>query len=348
MASRPMPTRIDMLNVICFHIHQKHITPAAKFLESIPSRMTFTKNMLDLNLLPVFEAMLVEQNVTAAASHVGLTQSAMSNALGRLRQHFDDPLFVKTRTGMLPTPRAQELAGPLKQALALIRAAAEERERFDPKASGRTFRLYMTDVGEMRFLPGLMEHLRSTGASVKIETSQIQVEELADRMTLGEIDLALGYLPEVSRAIDRLPLFDEHYVCVTRDDGTANKLTRERFLSSPHVAIESMGSGHAMFERVLQQEGIALNVALRVPHFVVIPMIVAQTDLVVTLPSRVAEQIAKPMNLRVHPLPFKFPKFEVSLYWHPRFASDPPIAWLRGEMARLYQERPYVARSGKG
>lgn len=293
--------------------------------------------MLDLNLLPVFEAILIEQNVTAAASHVGLTQSAMSNALGRLRQHFGDPLFVKTRTGMLPTPRALELAGPLKQALALIRASAEATERFDPNSSGRTFRLYMTDVGEMRFLPGLMEHLRSTGATVKIETSQIQVDELADRMTLGEIDLALGYLPELSGAIERLPLFDEHYVCVTREDGGANKLTLKRFMSSSHVAIESMGSGHALLERTLQREGISLNVVLRVPHFVVIPMIVAQTDLLVTLPSKVAEQIAKPMNLRIHPLPFKFPEFEVSLFWHPRFASDPPIAWLRGQLAQLYQ-----------
>lgn len=300
--------------------------------------------MLDLNLLPVFEALLVERNVTAAAKHVGLTQSAMSNALGRLRQHFDDPLFVKTRTGMLPTPRAEELAGPLKQALALIRASQDQRERFDPRASGRSFRLYMTDVGEMRFLPGLMEHLRSTGASVKIETLQIQVEELADRMTLGEIDLALGYLPEVSGAIERLPLFDEHYVCVTRDDGAANKLTLKRFISSPHVAIESMGSGHALFERALEREGIVRNVVLRVPHFVVIPMIVARTDLIVTLPSRVAEQIAKPMNLRLHPLPFRFPKFEVSLFWHPRFASDPPVAWLREQLAQLYQERPYAAR----
>lgn len=301
------------------------------------------KPILDLNLLPVFEALLTERNVTAAASHVGLTQSAMSNALGRLRQHFDDPLFVKTRTGMLPTPRAEELAGPLKQALALIRASELQRERFDPQTSGRSFRLYMTDVGEMRFLPGLMEHLRSTGASVKIETLQIQMSELQDRMTLGEIDLALGYLPELSGAIERLPLFDEHYVCVTREDGGANKLTLKRFISSPHVAIESMGSGHALFERALQREGIMRNVALRVPHFVVIPMIVAQTDLIVTLPSSVAERIAKPMNLRIHPLPFKFPKFEVSLFWHPRFASDPPIAWLREQLATLYQEPPYAA-----
>src|SRR6478609_7219988 len=112
--------------------------------------------MIDLNLLPVFEAMLLEENVTAAAARMGLTQSALSNALGRLRTYFEDPLFVKTRQGMLPTPRALELAGPLREAMTLVRAAAQKSEGFDPKTSNRTFRIYMTDVGEMVLLPKLM------------------------------------------------------------------------------------------------------------------------------------------------------------------------------------------------
>ena len=106
-----------------------------------------------------------------------------------------------------------------------------------------------------------------------------------------------------------------------------------------------MGSGHALFEKALQDEGLALDIALRVPHFVVIPMIVEATDLIVTLPSRVAEQIAAPMKLKIHPLPLKFPKFEVSLFWHPRFTNDPPIAWLRDILLTLNQEPPYATRN---
>src|SRR3954447_24492114 len=114
---------------------------------------------LDLNLLLAFEAMLLHRSVTAAAAHVGITQSAMSNAVGRLRRHFEDPLFVHTRTGMLPTPRALELAKPLQQALALVRSTSRRPREFDAAQSRRTFRFHMSDVGEMVFLPGLVRHL---------------------------------------------------------------------------------------------------------------------------------------------------------------------------------------------
>lgn len=302
--------------------------------------------MFDLNLLRVFEAMLVEQNVTAAAAHVGLTQSAMSNALGRLRLQFGDPLFVKTRTGMLPTPRALQLAAPLKEALALVRSSTEELESFDPLTSERVFRLYMTDVGGMRFLPPLMKHLLGMGAKVKVETLQVDVEELSDRMTLGEVDLALGFLPRLTAAIERTSLYNEHYVCLTRvtdaDDGA--KLTLKKFLQARHVAIDSMGSGLQFFDEALERQGIRRDIALRVPHFAVIPMILAETDLVVTLPSRVASGIARAAKVREHQLPFKFASFDVSLFWHPRFASDPPILWLRNLLTRLFQEEPYQAR----
>jgi DNA-binding transcriptional LysR family regulator len=297
--------------------------------------------MLDLNLLLVFEAMLLHQNVTEAAAHIGITQSAMSNALGRLRRHFDESLFVNTRNGMLPTPRALELAKPLQQALALVRAASLKRSDFDPKLSKRTFRFHMTDVGEMVFLPALVKRLDEMAASVRIETTQLTSDEVGAQLESGEIDFAAGYLPTLSRSVSRCPLFREHYVCMTRRShplAKAGALKVRDFLANNHVLIESMGSGHKVIERTLERHGLKADIALRVPHFMVIPMIVAGTDRIVTVPSRVAKMFSTLMRVRVHALPVRIPAFDVSLFWHPRFADDPGIRWMRRVMVELFQE----------
>lgn len=299
--------------------------------------------MLDLNLLPVFEAMLLDKNVTAAAARMGLTQSALSNALGRLRIYFEDPLFVKTHQGMLPTPRALELAQPLRDAMTLVRMAAQKNKGFDPSTSNRTFRLCMTDVGEMVLLPTLMKHLRDKGLSIQIETAQLDSDEVAERLASGEIDFAIGYLPNLGKAIATASLFREHYVCMTRKDYNGHgteKLTLKKFLAASHVLIASMGSGHQIIERTLDARGFKRNVALRVPHFLVIPKIIADTDLVVTVPARVAETFADQTAVRVHALPVAIPSFDVSLFWHPRFVNDPPIAWFHALMLQLFRQAP--------
>lgn len=297
--------------------------------------------MLDLNLIPVFEAMLLEKNVTAAAVRMGLTQSALSNALGRLRHYFDDPLFVKTRDGMLPTPRALELAEPLREAMTLVRAAAQKVAAFDPSTSNRTFRLYMTDVGEMVLLPALMQYLRNNKISVQIETAQLDSDQISEHLVSGEIDFAVGYLSDLGRTIANAVLFREHYVCLTRKAHEADigsKLTQKKFLAASHVLISSMGSGHKIIEHTLDQRGFKRDVALRVPHFLVIPKIIADTDLVVTVPSRVASAFADQTELQVHPLPISIPSFDVSLFWHPRFENDPAISWFRSLLIQLFQE----------
>ena len=305
--------------------------------------------MLDLNLLLVFEAMLLHQNVTAAAAHNGLTQSAMSNALGRLRRYFDDPLFVNTGGGMLPTPRALELARPLRQALDLVRASTQKERAFDPTASKRTFRFHMTDAGEMVFLPALVQRLDEMGATVRIETAQLSADEIAVQLESGEIDFAAGYLPNLPKSVAVARLFREHYVCMMRrahplaHDGT---LPLKDYLAASHVFIESMGSGHKNIERTLAAQGLKRDVSLRVPHFVVVPMIVASTDRIVTAPTRVTNVFSTLVKVRVCPVPVKFPSFDVSLFWHTRFDADPGIRWMRGVMIELFQEghRPRSAR----
>jgi DNA-binding transcriptional LysR family regulator len=304
----------------------------------------------DLNLLLVFEAMFRHGSVTRAAAQIGLTQSAMSSALGRLRKQFGDPLFVNTRSGMLPTPRALELAPPLTEALAMVRGAMGSRAAFEPRSSTRNLRVYMSDVGEMVLLPRLMRHLHVHAPAMQLETAQLPAAELAVRLETGDIDLAVGYLPQLPDKIRRARLFEEHYVCMTRPDhplGRSAPLTLKEFLGARHVLIASMGSGHQQLERTLAERGVHENVALRVPHFVVVPVIVAGTDLVVSLPSRVAGASARLVKVKVHPLPIPIPSFDVSLYWHERVENDPANLWLRKAMSELFGDRPERKKSAK-
>ena len=297
--------------------------------------------MFDLNLLLAFEAMFLHRNVTSAAATVGITQSAMSGALARLRHQFDDPLFVNTRGAMLPTPRAVELARPFRQALRLVRASTTDSKGFDPRTSTRTFRFQMSDVAEMVFLPRLVKRLDQIEATVKLETVQLTAAQISEGLESGDIDFATAYLPSLARSIERAPLFREHYVCMTRRSYTGGRpLTLEKFLAGKHVLIESMGSGHKIIERTLKRRGLKREVSLRVPHFVVIPMIVADTDRIVTAPSRVASAFATLANVQVHPLPIRIPSFDVSLLWHARFAEDPAIRWMRNAMVDLFRETP--------
>ena len=286
----------------------------------------------------MFEALLRHGNVTRAAAHMGLTQSAMSSALGRLRQQLGDPLFVNTRAGMLPTPRALELAPSLTDALTMVRSALGEREAFDPRRTTRSLRVYMTDVGETVLLPALMRHLHQHGPAIRLETAQLPAAELAVRMETGDIDLAVGYVPQLRDKIRRERLFEEHYVCMTRPDRRGG-LTLKEFVSARHVLISSMGSGHQQLERALAEHGVEQNVALRVHHFVVVPLIVADTDLIVSLPRHVADVWSRLVKVKVHPLPIKIPSFDVSLYWHPRVENDAANRWLREALQQLFGDQ---------
>ncbi len=296
---------------------------------------------LDLNLLRVFDAIATEGSVTVAGERIGLSQPAMSNALSRLRQLFDDPLFVRTPRGMRPTPFAQQLALPVREALRLIQGALQQHAGFDARTSGNTFRLFMSDIGEMVFLPGLLERIKHDAPGVKIEVVRIPIKEVHTALEAGEIDLAVGFLPGLTTGMRAQPLFREHYVCMLRADHPliGAKLSRKQFCEAAHVLVSYAGTGHQVIEETFLAEGLNERIAVRVPHFLVVPMILARTDLLVTVPSRVAAVFALLGNFKVLGLPVAMPSFEVRLHWHERFHQDPANCWLRQVMTELYAEQ---------
>ncbi|HUX25206.1 MAG TPA: LysR family transcriptional regulator [Burkholderiales bacterium] len=295
---------------------------------------------LDLNLLRAFDAIATAGSVTVAGARIGLSQPAMSNALARLRELFGDPLFVRTPRGMRPTPFAQQLAQPVREALRLIQGALQQHAGFDPRSSANTFSFSMTDIGEMVFLPGLLERVKRDAPGVRIAVVRLPIKDVHAALEAGEIDLAVGFLPGLTTGVLRQPLFHEHYVCMMRADHplAAAKIGAKQFRAAAHVLVSYAGTGHQVIEETFIKEGLDGRIAARVPDFLVVPMILERTDLIVTLPSRVAAVFARLGKFKVLKLPVDVPSFEVRLHWHQRFDQDPANRWLREVMAELYAE----------
>ncbi len=293
---------------------------------------------LDLNLLRVLDAVLREGGVTAAAARLGLTQPAVSNALARLRRVFGDPLFVRSAAGMDATPFARDLAEPVRQALALLESALAHGPGFDPGTSMRAFRFYMSDLGQVEFLPPLVERVQRKAPGVRLEAVAADLEHIAAALGSGALDLAVGFLPALGPPVERRALFRDPYVCLMRSGHPAaeGRFTRKKFLEASHVLVTYRGGGHRVIEEALERAGAARRIALRVPHFTVVPMVLERTDLVLTLPARVARVYERGGGFKSVAPPVAMPAAEVAVHWHERFAGDPGNRWLREQIIELF------------
>jgi DNA-binding transcriptional LysR family regulator len=294
---------------------------------------------VDLNLLRVFDAVLRERGVTAAAARLGLTQPAVSNALARLRSLFGDALFVRTPAGMDATPFARGVAEPVRQALALLESALAHGPGFDPSTSTRAFRFYMSDLGQIEFLPPIVERVQKAAPGVRLEAVAADLEHIADALGAGTLDLAVGFLPALGPPVERRTLFRDPYLCLMRAGHPAARLTKARFLEASHVLVTYRGGGHRVIEEALERAGAARRIALRVPHFTVVPMVLERTDLILTLPARVARVYEKQGRFRTVPPPIPIPPAEVAVHWHERFEADPGNRWLREQIVELFAEK---------
>ena len=286
---------------------------------------------LDLNLLVVFNQLLVERRVSKVAENLGLTQPAVSNSLARLRKLLGDELFLRTPSGMEPTPFAEQLAEPVTYALGMIHGALNQRSSFDPKASTRAFTIGMTDIGEVYFLPVLVNSLRQQAPGVTVSTVRNTAVNLKDEMEAGKVDLAIGLLPQLKAGFFQRRLFRQRYVCLFRQGHRLDKkkLSLAEFSGAEHLVVVSPGTGHGKVDELMERSGIERNVRLTVPHYVAIGHILQATDLVATVPERLAQRMAQPFGLTYTAHPAKLPDMAINVFWHAKFHRAPDSQWLR-------------------
>jgi len=286
---------------------------------------------IDLNLLVLFNQLLVERRVSKVADNLGLTQPAVSNALARLRKLLGDELFLRTPSGMQPTPFAEQLSEPVAYALGMIHSALNQRSTFDPQRSTRSFTIGVTDIGEIYFLPTLMDSLRRQAPGVSLSTVRNTTANLKDEMEAGKVDLAIGLLPQLKAGFFQRRLFRQRYVCLFRQGHRLDKkkISLAEFSAAEHLVVVSPGTGHGKVDELLERSGIERHVRLTVPHYVAIGHILQATDLVATVPERLAQRMTAPFGLTYVTHPAKLPEVAINVFWHAKFHRSPDNQWLR-------------------
>jgi DNA-binding transcriptional LysR family regulator len=293
-----------------------------------------TLGSLDLNLIVALDALLEERSVTRAAARIGITQSAMSHALARLRAVTGDELLVRANRGMVPTLRAETLAVPVRRALDLVASALRSPQAFDPKTARQTVRITTSDFGEITLLPKIVARLAAEAPGIDLRVGAYR-ETAAGLLGSGVADLVIAPVTPHDEApgIFAKKLFDETFVCVVRRGHplARKKLTLSRYAAASHALISPSGREGSFVDDALARLGLTRRVAVTVPHFLVAPHIVAGSDLVLTLASRIATTLAKPLGLALlrPPLELRLEGFRMSMLWHERTHADPGQSWVR-------------------
>ena len=291
---------------------------------------------VDLNLLVVLEVLLAERNVSRAAKRLRLSQSATSHALARLRKQFGDTLLVRSRAGMLLTPRAERLQGALKAQLAGVASLLSDDARFDPAALSGTVHLVCEDYVGTVILPRVLKRLgaEAPDLDLDIHTTPWNVYEGLENNTF---DLALGAFGDAPATTRIRTLLHDDFVCLVRRGHPAVKkrLSLRQYVAMPHVVIGIGQPGPTQIDRALAKRRLARRVALRIPSFLAAPFVVAESDLVLTLPRRLAEQLRRLAPLEVHAPPLPLERFHFRLAWHVRRHDEPAHRWLRSLVAEV-------------
>lgn len=298
---------------------------------------------IDLNLFVVFDAIYTEGNLTRAGEIIGITQPAVSNSLSRLRNLFDDPLFVRTAEGMVPTPVAQNIVGSVRQALRLIRSSVQESDSFDPIASDKRFRVSMTDLTQSIVLPYLFGRIKREAPHIAIDCYHVRRRDMNIELASGNLDLAVDIPLTPDPQIRQAPLFSHPHVCVLRKNhpATESELTTDLYLSLSHIHISSRRGGLGHVDLALGKMGKRRQIALRTQHYLATPELVSRTDLALTVPLVFADFLVAQYPVQYLQLPFAVPNLETHLYWHESTDQDQANRWMRELILALPAKLPW-------
>ena len=299
-------------------------------------------NDIDIKLLQVFAEIHATRSVSQAAANLGLSQPTISFNLAKLRDHYQDPLFVRSSTGMEPTLFASELHQRTVALLASFDALSRHRKSFDPQTAKQVFRIAMTDISQIVLLPALLNRLRAIAPGVLIRVLHIE-DKTPQLLESGEADLAVGFMPQLEAGFYQQKLFAQHFVGMVakhhpRIANSTDALTLDAFLAEGHVVVTPSGTGHSVVDRTLRQLGFERRAVLEVPNYLGLANIIARTDLLATVPRKLAELIADEERIRLFDLPFDVPAYQVKQHWHERFHHDAAHRWLRTVLTELFLE----------
>jgi DNA-binding transcriptional LysR family regulator len=293
-------------------------------------------NALRLTQLQLIDTLARCGILTEAAKQTGLTQPAASHALARLRRDLHDPIFVRTSQGMRPTSYGMKVAEAAHEALRVLQNGLDREFEFDPQASIRTFNVFMSDVGQLLYLPKLLARLSKEAPNVTIRARYLPARAPHLILESGEVDLAVGAFTALKSGCMQRRLYQSQYVCIVRKDhpAFARGMTLDSFRNVPHAFADTEGYVHEVLDRWLARHKLRRTIKLHVPNYLVLPLVIAKSDLQAIVATGIAEVFAAILPLKIMPLPTKAPTYDIKLFWHQRFHRDPANCWLRDFVSR--------------
>lgn len=293
---------------------------------------------LDFTQIRLLAELTRLQSVSLSAQRIGVSQSAASHALAKLRRQLGDPLFARTGAGLQPTPFGASLGRASCEALDILMAGLNAKDRFDPRTTSRVFSFLTNDVGQVVLLPRLLKFLKKAAPGATVRILPIPLKDPGSALSSGEVDFAVGFFDNLTAGFVQSLVLHERYVCIVRSGHRLFRggMTIDAFKQTEHAVADATGMAHAVLDRFLARHRVRRRIALRVPALHVLPMIVAESDLLAVVPGRLAEVFKSRLPIKILPPPVAIPNYDIRLHWHERYDSDPAIQWMRRAFVGLF------------